>query len=187
MVSDEEFKRLVLEKLDRVEADVASLKTDVASLKTDVASLMTITAQLEVRVARLEREEFHHYTSISRDLTQLRSDFTFYTLNFDTRIGALEQQMTDVAGTLEDVRTAATTSTSAVLERLVDHNRRLGALENRRLTRVARWTLSVYCCQPGTKCFVCGTCDSAHSSFHLSSVSAPCSLTQSVACSGSRT
>jgi chromosome segregation ATPase len=121
MVSNTAFEQAVLDalarievRLSRVEADVASLKADVASLKTDVASLKTemsstktdVTslksevATLNVRVERLERETFHHYTSLTKDVQQVNRNVEFFALTTDTRLSALETQVTNIAGTV---------------------------------------------------------------------------------------
>ncbi len=79
-----------------LKSEVGWLKSEVGSLKAEVAGLKTEVATLSVRVERLEREEFLHYTSLTKDLQQVKGDLHFFGLNFDTRVSALEAQMSEV-------------------------------------------------------------------------------------------
>ena len=47
-------------RLDRIEKDIAELRTDVAQLKTDVAQLKTDVAQLKTDVAQLKGSDLEH-------------------------------------------------------------------------------------------------------------------------------
>jgi chromosome segregation ATPase len=79
-----------------VRAEIGSLKAEIGSLKAEVASLKTEVATLTVRVERLERESFLHYTSLTKDLQQVKGDLHFFSLNSDTRLSALETSMSDI-------------------------------------------------------------------------------------------
>ncbi len=89
MVSNVAFEQAVLDALAALKAEVGSLKAEVGSLKTEVATL-------NVRVERLERETFLHYTSLTKDVQQVKRDLEFFTMSFDTRLSPIESTMTDI-------------------------------------------------------------------------------------------
>lgn len=142
-VSDDEFKKHVINALNRLsddlatvksdvaglKTDVAGLKTDVAGLKTDVAGLKTQLVGLEHRVANLERETFLQFGRLARDMRELRERLDAHEAFCAFQFQAIDAHFHDVSVSFGDLRTLHTSGTQVILSKLEDHERRITALE----------------------------------------------------------
>ena len=119
-----------------LETDVAALKTavtgletEVSGLKGDVLSLKAQVAGLDLRVSRLEHETLKHFARLTGDVRELRERLDAHDALTTLQVTHFDAHMQDITSAIGDLTTLHTSSTSKILTKLEDHERRISALE----------------------------------------------------------
>ena len=112
-----------------LETDVAGLKAEVSGLKGDVLSLKAQMAGLDLRVGRLEHEALKHFARLTGDVRELRERLDAHDALTTLQVTHFDAHVQDITSAIGDLTTLHTSSTSKILTKLEDHERRISALE----------------------------------------------------------